>query len=236
LECFKLVSGELGELIMSIVKAKPLSTHRLVLDAVDWRTYGRFLRLFSDRPGVHLTYDRGILEIMTLSYLHESFGHIVGRLIVVLTEELGLPIKGGGSTTFRRRKKKRGLEPDECYWIQSEGLVRGKDEINLRTDPQPDLALEVDITRSSLNRLGIYAALGIPEVWRLEKHIPVCYLLGDDGRYTTSQHSRAIPGLRPSDLGRFLSQRGQMEENALVREFRAWVREQVADGGLGRKE
>src|SRR5436190_24394279 len=108
---------------MATVK-KVLPKHRLVLYDVEWRDYERFLRLFSDRPGVHLTYDRGILEIMTLSYLHESFGHIVGRLIVVLTEELGLPIKGGGSTTFRRRKKKRGLEPDECYRIQSEGRVR----------------------------------------------------------------------------------------------------------------
>ncbi len=221
---------------MSIVKSKSLPSHRLVLYDVDWRTYGRFLRLFSDRPGVHLTYDRGVLEIMTLSYPHENFGHIIGRFILVLTEELGLPVNQGGSTTFRRRKRKRGLEPDECYWIQSEPLVRGKDEINLRTDPPPDLALEVDITRSSLNRLGIYAALGIPEVWRLERQIPICYLLGEDGSYATSPHSRAFPGLKPSDLGRFLARRGQMDENALVREFRTWVHEHVAAGRLRRKE
>jgi len=217
---------------MATVK-KVLPKHRLVLYDVEWRDYERFLRLFSDRPGVHLTYDRGVLEIMTLSHQHENFGRTIGRFIVVLTEELDLPVKGGGSTTFRRRQRKRGLEPDECYWIQSEALVRGKDDINLQTDPPPDLALEVDITRSSLNRLRIYAALGIPEVWRLERQIPVCYLLGPDGRYKVSKTSKVFSGLRPAELSSFLALRGQMDENAMVREFRAWVRQQRAAGNLG---
>jgi Uma2 family endonuclease len=217
---------------MATVK-KVLPKHRLVVYGVDWREYERFLRLFSRRPGVHLTYDRGVLEIMTLSYQHENVGHLVGRFILVLTEELDLPVNGGGSTTFRRRKQKRGLEPDECYWIQSEALVRGKDEINLRADPPPDLALEVDITRSSLNRLKIYASLGVPEVWRLERRITVCYLLGEDGSYAVNQTSRAIPGLRPAELSSFLALHGQMDENAIAREFRTWVREQRAAGRLG---
>jgi Uma2 family endonuclease len=217
---------------MATVK-KALPKHRLVLYDVDWRDYERFLRLFSRRPGVHLTYDRGVLEIMTLSYQHESVGRLVGRFVLVLTEELGLPVAGGGSTTFRRRRRKRGLEPDECYWIQSEALVRGKTEIDLRSDPPPDLALEVDITRSSLNRLAIYASLGIPEVWRLERQIPVCYLLGGEEQYEVSQISKAFSGLRPTELSSFLGLRGQMDENAIVREFRAWVREQRAAGRLG---
>jgi Uma2 family endonuclease len=217
---------------MATVK-KALPKHRLVLYDVEWREYEGFLRLLDERPAVRLTYDRGVLEIMTLSSEHEYTSHILGRFIVVLTEELGLPVRGGGSTTFRRRKRKRGLEPDECYWIQSEALVRGKDEINLRIDPPPDLALEVDITHSSLNRLKIYAALGIPELWRLERQIPVCYLLGADGHYKVSETSKAFFGLRPAELSSLLALRGQMDDNALVREFRAWVREQRAAGRLG---
>jgi len=99
---------------------------------------------------------------MTLSHAHENQAHLLGRFIVVLTEEFGLPVKGGKSTTFRRRGRQRGLEPDECYWITHEAAVRGKDRINLRTDPPPDVALEVDVTRSSLNRLAIYAKLNFP--------------------------------------------------------------------------
>jgi Uma2 family endonuclease len=217
------------DLAMSAVS--PAAEQRFMLYGVDWKSYTRMLRAFDNRPGVRLTYDRGSLEIMTLSYEHESIARLVDRFVVALTEELMLPMSGGRSTTFRRRKRKRGLEPDDCYWLANEPLVRGKKRINLRTDPPPDLALEIDITRSSLDRLAIYAALRVPEVWRLENQIVVCYLLGSDGRYAASSSSRAFPGLNPADLSPFLALRGQMDENAIVRQFRAWVRQHFARGG-----
>jgi Uma2 family endonuclease len=206
------------------------SDQRFVLPSVSWRAYERLLRVFADRPGVRLTYDRGLLEIMTLSHEHEKQDRLLGRFVVVLTEELGLPLQSGGSTTLRRRKRKRGLEPDECYWIAREALVRNKDKIDLRVDPAPDLALEIDITRSSLNRLAIYERLNFPEVWRLEGQTIVCYLLGSDGKYAVSTVSRAIPGLVVAELVPFLNLRGQMDENAIIRQFRAWVRQRFPSG------
>src|SRR5215468_4991443 len=100
----------------------PSIGQRLVLSGVDWITYGRLLHALGNRPAVRLTYDRGALEIMTLSHEHENCAHVFGRPVVVLTEELLLSIKGGRSTTFRRFKKRRGLEPDDCYWIAKEPL------------------------------------------------------------------------------------------------------------------
>ena len=126
------------------------SEQRFILPSVPWRTYQRLLRAFADRPGVRLTYDRGILELRTLSHEHESYGRFLGRLAVTLTEELGLPVKEGGSTTLRRRRKRRGLEPDNCYWIQNEARMRGKKKFDPGRDPAPDLALEVDITDNCL--------------------------------------------------------------------------------------
>ena len=202
------------------------ATQSLLLDNVDWRTYSRLLRALDERPSLRLTYDRGMLEIMTLTLEHESYAHLIGRFVVVLTEEFGLTIKAGGSTTFRRRKRRRGLEADESYWIANEPLVRGKDSVDLRIDPPPDLALEVDVTHSSLDRLSIYAALRVPELWRREGETLVCYLLGNDSKYVVSSTSRAFPGLAPADLMRFLVLRGQMDENALVGRFRAWVQQQ----------
>ena len=214
---------------MSTVRSP--SDQRFSLPGVSWRTYERMLRAFADQPGVRLTYDRGTLELMTLSHEHESQSYLLGRLVDALTEELNLPVKGGRSTTFRRRRKRRGLEPDNCWWIANEPLVRGKTTIDLNCDPPPDLALEIDVTHSSLNRMAIYAALRIPEVWRLEGRSLLCYLLGGDGRYQVSTVSRALPGLVVAELANFLLLQGQMDENAIVRQFRAWVRQQFPAAG-----
>ena len=177
---------------MSTVQATPVSSEqRLVLEDVSWRTYERLLRIFDERPAIRLTYDRGCLEIMTISHEHESYGRFLGRLVVTLTEELGLLLKEGGSTTFRRRHKQRGLEPDNCYWIESEPQVRGKLEIDLTIDPPPDLAIEIDVTHGSLDRLAIYATLGVPEVWRFDGQT-LCFHMLEKGSHTASSESRTF--------------------------------------------
>ncbi len=208
---------------MSAVTAP--AEQRFVLHDVAWRTYRRFLRALTDRPGVRLTFDRGTLELITLSHEHESRSYLLARLVDALTEELSLPVKGGRSTTFRRRKKLRGIEPDSCWWIANESQVRGKTRIDLRVDPPPDLSLEIDVTHSSLDRLAIYEALKIPEVWQVEDQNIICYLLNAD-HYSVSAVSRAFPGLTVSDLAAFLKLSGQMDDNAIVRQFRSWVRAQ----------
>lgn len=208
---------------MSTVPARPARGQRFLIREVDWQTYSRLLRVFGDRPAVRLTYDRGVLEIMSPTHQHESDADFLGRMAVTLTEELGLPLKAGGSTTFRRRRRQRGLEPDKCYWIAHEAAVRGKRRIDLRADPPPDLVIEVDVTSSSLNRMAIYAALGVPEVWRLDSAALTFHTLGADGKYTTQGRSLAFPLVTPADLTGFLGRRASQDENAVIAQFRAWV-------------
>lgn len=213
---------------MSTVQTRP---GRVLLDGVPWQTYSRLVRAFDGRRSVRITYDRGALEIMTVSVEHESHGSFMGRLVFALTEEFGLPVMGGGSATFRRRRKQRGLEPDNCFWIASEPRVRGKRKIDLDVDPPPDLAIEIDVTRSSLPRLDIYAALGVPEVWRFDGEDLTIHLLGPDGQYIESTSSPTFPGVKPRDIVRFMNMRFKAEENSVIRQFRAWVRERFATGG-----
>ncbi len=201
------------------------SGQRLVLTNVDWKTYLRLSRLFDERPALRLTYDRGTLEISTVTFAHESRVFLLGRIVAALTEELGLPIAGGGTTTFRRRKRQRGLEPDQCYWIAHEAQVRGKMRIDLRKDPPPDLAIEVEVSRSALNRLAIYVALGIPEVWRFDGKSLTFHLLNSQGKYEVRTHSVIFARVAAVDLLPFLQQHGQMDVNALIRQFRAWMRQ-----------
>src|SRR5262245_32856433 len=157
---------------------------------------------------------------MTLSPEHEQWKRLIRRLIVTLTEELGLPVAEYGSMTIKRRKRLRGLEPDECFWIQNEPLVRSMKSYKLRRDPPPDLIVEVDVARRAVNRMGIYAALKAPEVWRFRKNRLEFHVLGEDGKYVVQPASRALTGIQSEDVDRFLARRGQIEMNALIREFR----------------
>jgi Uma2 family endonuclease len=212
---------------MSTVRAR--SGRRLVLYSVRWRTYERLLRIFDDRH-LRITYDRGALEIMTLSSPHERFKSLLGYLLCVLVEELGWNMASYGSMTFKRRALKRGLEPDECYWIQNEALVRHKDQIDLAVDPPPDLVIEIDWTRSALDRQSIYEAMRVPEVWRYNGQVLRVDLLGADGKYVEGRVSRAFPFLPIPEVERFMGMRTTLAETDLVRQFRAWVRDRIAAG------
>ena len=216
---------------MSTVSAPPVVRERLLLNGVDWRMYTRFLRLFAERPGYRLTYDRGKLEIMSPLPEHESGVTFLGRLAIALIEELGLPIKEGGSMTLRRRRRQRGLEPDRCYWIAHELAMRGKRTFDLRIDPPPDLAIEVDVTSSSLDRMSIYAALGVPEVWRLDVRTLTFHALGANRKYTVVGHSVSFPLVTPADLMGFLALCAGQDENSVIRQFRAWIQQQMSGGG-----
>ena len=202
---------------------------RFVLRAVDWQTYRAISEALSERH-VRLTYDRGNLEFITISYIHARLSRLLGRFIVVLTEELGLPLRSAGDMTCDREDLERGLEPDECFYIENEPAIRHKDEIDLTTDPPPDLAIEIDISRSSRNRLGIYEALNISEVWCFDGEAIRVYCRGDDGKYSWTDRSRHFPFLPLQELARFLRKRTEQDENTLVQSFRVWVREQLAKG------
>jgi Uma2 family endonuclease len=204
----------------------------LVLENIRWSTYQALLKDLGDRP-IHLTYDEGRLEIMTLSSQHEILTTILGRLIELLTLELDIPIKSLGSTTIARKELKRGLEPDECYYIGNEHRVRGKMKINFKKDPPPDLAVEVDVSRSSVSRQNVYAALGVPEMWRYDDKLRVFHLQA--GKYVEREHSLSFPFLPMGQLEGFIDRISKTDETTLIRSFRRWVQKEIAPKFKSRK-
>jgi Uma2 family endonuclease len=206
--------------------APPVGPPPAVLHGIDWHTYTRLLRAFEGHRHFRLTYDRGSLEIMSPLREHEQPAYLLGRLIDVLTDELALPCMAGRSVTLRRRRKHRGLEPDNCYWIVSTPRVQGKRHLNLRVDPPPDLAVEVDVTSSSIDRMSIYVVLGVPEVWRLSGGIIAFHIL-EGGAYQVRPNSLSFPQLASADLPPFLAQWAQTDDTTIARQFREWVRQQM---------
>ena len=199
---------------------------QMVLSGVAWHTYQALIRDLESQPGKRLTYDHGTLEIRVPLPPHERYKTLISRFIEVVTEETETEICSLGSSTWAREDLQQGVEADECFYIQHEAAVRGKASIDLTTDPPPDLVLEIDITSSSVNRLKIYAAMGVPEVWRYDgKTLTFYHLQGQE--YRAQEASVVLPLVRRDEILRFLAVSQTMGETSLVREFRKWVRSQI---------
>src|SRR5690349_10860660 len=142
------------------------SEERFVLRNVSWKTYEHLLADFAESRSPRLAYDRGTLEIMSPLPEHEELSHDLAMLVEIAAEARDLHIRGLGSTTFKRKDLKQGFEPDACFYIQNAEKMRGRARVDLAIDPPPDLVIEIEHSRSSINKLSIYAQIGVPEVWR----------------------------------------------------------------------
>jgi Uma2 family endonuclease len=200
----------------------PIREGKVLLQGVSWSTYQALVWDLAEKPNKRLTYDHQWLEIMPPLPEQEANKRLLGRIVEATTEELGLEIYSLGSTTWSREDLQRGLEPDECYYITSEAQVRGKTQIDLTVDPPPDLAIEIDITSSSLDRLKIYASLGIKEVWRFDGKQLSIYVLESEA-YQAQTQSIVLPILNQAKLLELLGKRSHQGENSLIRELRHWI-------------
>lgn len=166
-------------------------TQSVVLHNISWNSYKQITDSLQDETPAHFTFDRGKLEVTVLSLKHENLKKILAMLFERLSEALEVEIFAG-STTFQREDLERGFEPDECYYVKNAELMRGKDAVNLNFDPPPDLTIEIDVKHSSLNRMSIFAAIGIPEILRYDGETLTIYLL-QNGEYEKSDASGVLP-------------------------------------------
>jgi Uma2 family endonuclease len=195
-----------------------------VLPNISWPTYQAMLTDMGDQRSIRLTYYHGVLEILMPLGLHETINYILERIIIALTEELDLCIRGFGSTRLNREDLAVGVEPDCCFYIQNCDRISGR-EIDLANDPPPDLVVEVDITSPSNRRFAIYRDLGVPEIWKYSVSSIQIYQLQAD-EYLETEFSLAFPMVSSEILNRFLQQ-SVNDDNKLIREFRKWIRQQI---------
>lgn len=216
----------------AIVEPRPADAsvegdRRFLVRGAGWRAYDALAEALSDRRVPRMTYDRGDLEFMSPSPEHEELAGWLGAVVRGAAREYGVPIKGLGSTTFRSEALDRGLEPDRCFYTVNWRRVVRKKRLDLGVDPPPDLAIEIDITSSSLNRLAIDAALRVPEVWRCDGTSVDVLLLGPDGLYGAADGSPTFPRLPLGDVLTFIEQTRDLDDNAWEDAFRAWLRDRA---------
>ena len=185
---------------------------RFVLHGVPWWTYVALRDALDETTRLKMTYLEGTLELMSPSMLHEDAKKIIARLIEVWAMERDVDLRGFGGTTFRREAKERGLEPDECYKL-------GK----LEDDGIPDVAIEVTVSSGLVDKMSVYAGLGVPEVWEWRPSTGVvAVLVLVAGNYERRERSTILPALDLAQLSGFV--RPGESQTKLAKAYQAALR------------
>lgn len=220
--------------VVEVLRMSPPAEGKVLLRNVSWETYEHLILDREERRVPRFFYDRGVMEIVSPSKKHETVSRVVASLVDVVTEALDVDVESVGSTTFRREGLSRGFEPDESfYFAQNARGVRGKANLYLDAgDPAPDLIFEADLTSPSLDKLPIYAALGVREVWRYigaaadsAGRMEILQLRGgEEPRYEAAPRSTVLPPLTSGVLASLVQEGLVKERPAWIRRVREWAR------------
>lgn len=197
---------------------------RVTLRNLSWQQYQQLLGALPQSRAVRLTYSLGTLELSMPLEDHEQLKIIIGIFIRTLVIELGLKMKSIGSTTLNREDLDRGAEPDNAYYIQNRDQVASK-TVNLQSDPPPDLVVEVDISHTDIDKNGLYAAMGVPELWRFDGRVLRIYQLASDACFTEVDTSQTFPLIQKQDLYTFIDA-ARLDEVEAEINLRTWVQQQ----------
>jgi Uma2 family endonuclease len=201
--------------------------HKVVFKDINWQKFEQILEELGEHRSARIAYEHEALEIMVPLPEHEVNKVFIADFIKVLLEELDIEFYPLGSTTFKNELMAQGIEPDDCFYIENEAAVRGKNRLDLTVDPPPDLALEIDVT--SRTHLQIYQALGVPELWRFEKGKLQINVLRE-GEYVEVKFSPHFSGFLLIEVIPQYLQRVKTEgRNKTMKAFRNWVKEQILE-------
>ena len=204
-----------------IATSKP-GPDRVLLHNVSWETY-ETLRAEEANWGVRMAYDEGELELMSPSQGHGEMECRFGLFLMELVDALGFRCKPLGNTTWKRPGARKAKEADGCYYLANFEHTRGK-TFNLEVDPPPDLAFEVEGSRSALNALKIYAALGVPEIWRFDGETLHIHIRQADDTYRESDQSLALPLLGPEEVVSWMRKAEEEDDDVeWKRQVREWA-------------
>lgn len=149
---------------------------------------------------------------------------MMARVIETIAEHLDLEFRNLGSTTLRREDLERGVEPDSCFYINNEATVRGKRRLDLMVDPPQDIVVDIDLTHSSMYKKGVFAALGVPEVWR-DTGERLTILALDRATYVEIPMSRQLPGVTADAVTELVAASMTSGRIEWLRHVREWARE-----------
>lgn len=208
-----------------VLTTATLGEQRVLLQNVDWECLEFLLKKLGESRATRLNYSQNLLEIITPLLPHESAKCNIDRLVSILCEELNLNLRSTRSLTLKREDLDRGAEPDNSYYIKKT-LIRNKTNIDLTEDPPPDLIIEIEYSSSAINKLQLYAAIGVPELWRYNGKELFIYKL-ENGKYLQCENSPIFEAINIKEIPTFLEKQKKIGEIKIVKEFRSRGKKQV---------
>jgi Uma2 family endonuclease len=196
----------------------------VILSNISWETYDRFVEETMDKiVNPVLYFENENLLIMVKSAEHEFTNDYIVLFINLVCEEWRKNFGSLGSTTFRRDDLEKGFEPDSCFYFENEPKMRGVKRLDMNTHPAPDLIVEIDITSLSTFRQHIFAAFGVPEIWRFDgEKIQILKLEND--KYVEISNSLALPKVTPEILTDFVNKSEKLSRLEWISEVRTWAK------------
>lgn len=213
-----------SEAIVEMIDRMP-SDSMLIQHHISWGEYEELLAAVGESSRLRISYDEGTLQVMSPSSKHEHHAILIERLVDRLSIRQRIKVLSFGSTTIRKRSEQKGAEPDACFYVQTAEAVGTKDIIDFDTDPPPDIVVEIDLHHESISKFPIYAAFGVPELWRYDGDTLTIYQLRE-GQYVASDASQSLPLLTGPVLTEFLARSPKEDQYDILLAFEEWLKAQ----------
>ncbi len=206
---------------------------RWVIHDATWDDFETLSELLPER--VRMAFDGSNLEIMVITHLHDDYADALDTFFKAVAGALGVPFRPYRSATWKRPKLQRSIEADNSYYldpgkIATSAAAAARKSRKASDYPNPDLAMEVDLSPPKADRLSIYAALQVTELWIFDGTQLTIYRLGDDGRYRAVERSGFLP-LRADQVPRWLLQEDRTDYDRWTQRIRAWAKRTLKSKG-----
>ena len=203
---------------------------RVVFRGVDWDFYDRLVESIPESSNIHVDYDGKDLEVMGNGPDHEWIAESFGQFVKAVAQErreyhaAAWDSRPGNGSSSRGASKPIGAFTSSPRNAAAAARAFGANDVS--GYPNPDLAIEVDISRPAVDRAGIYAALRVPEVWRFEANQVVIDRLTADGTYATVDTSLFLP-VRAEDIRRWIVDEDASDEIAWTERLQAEIKKRL---------
>lgn len=165
---------------VSLPFPRPSPGETVIVGVGDWDAYLRFDQALP-KSGLRVRFHRGIIEVMSTSFPHESLKHAIGRMVAAWCDLHSMDYNCRGSTT-QRIEGVMGGEPDDSFSFGEE------------MKPRPDLFIEVALSSGGIDKLEFWSEAKAREVWIWQNGRLHAYALADGG-YEAVTESRVLPGM-----------------------------------------